>query len=100
MSGKKGMKHYPQSIKNEIILHYQNGRSVCALSREYGISRYSIQSWCSLRPEVNNRQMLPLKKGKPRKQTITAQQELELKIKRLEMENKLLRDFRYELGRG
>jgi hypothetical protein len=40
------------------------------------------------------------KRGRPRKKTLTTQRELELKVKKLEMENKVLRNFLYETGRG
>jgi transposase len=100
MAGQKGMKHYPQSIRNEIAQKHQHGQSVRELSREYCISRYAIQSWCGLRPETQIRQIAPLKKGRPRKQPISSSKEMELKIKRLEMENELLRDFLRESERG
>ncbi len=45
MSGKKGMKKYPIGIREEVVLRIHAGDSQCALSREYGISRYAIQSW-------------------------------------------------------
>ena len=81
------MKEYPISIRNEIIKKNQEGESVNSLSKKYGISRYAIQSWCGLRPEVNVRQIIPLKWG--RKATITLQ-EYRYENKRLRMENELL----------
>jgi len=100
MSGKKGMKHYPQSIKDEIIVKQQNGQSVCSLSKEYRISRWAIQCWCGLRPEITMKKIAPRKKGRPRKTPISTPQELEKENKRLRMENELLRDFLYETERG
>ena len=100
MSGKKGMKHYPQSIKDEIIAKQQNGQSVCSLSREYGISRWAIRCWCGLRPEITIKQIAPQKRGRPRKKPLTTNEELTLENRRLRMENKLLRDFLYETERG
>ena len=38
-----------------VVEDYQTGTSVCELSRRYGVSRYSIQSWCGLRKEVELR---------------------------------------------
>ncbi|WP_278309117.1 hypothetical protein [Marasmitruncus massiliensis] len=43
MSGKKGHKHYPQSIE-EVVTKYKTGVPIRELSREYEISRYAIQS--------------------------------------------------------
>ena len=95
MGNRKGQKHYPERIKRIIIAEQQEGESVCSLSAKYGVSRYTIQSWCGLRPEVNRRQMAPLKRGRPTNKP----EDLEKKVKRLEMENELLRNFLQELGR-
>ena len=90
------MKEYPISIRNEIIKKNQEGESVNSLSKKYGISRYAIQSWCGLQPEVNVRQIIPLKRG--RKVTITLQ-EYRYENKCLRMENELLWDFLHLSGR-
>lgn len=89
MGNKKGQKHYQDRIKQIIIAEQMEGKSVCALSKKYEVSRYTIQSWCGLRPEVNRRRMMPLKRGRPTNKP----EELEKKVKRLEMENELLRNF-------
>lgn len=91
MSGKKGMKKYPEWIKEEVKRRIESGESQHELSRELGISRYSIQSWCGLRPETKLRQVAPLPKGRPKqKKTI---EDYEKENKRLKMEVELLRDF-------
>ena len=91
MSGRKGMKHYPEWIKQEVIDRIAAGESQYQLSRELGISRYSIQSWCGLRPETKLRQLTPLPKGCPkRNKTI---EDYEKENKRLRMEVSLMRDF-------
>ena len=95
MGNRKGQKHYPERIKQIIIAEHKEGRSVRSLSEKYGVSRYTIQSWCGLRPEVNRRQIAPLKRGRPTNKP----EELEKKVKRLEMENELLRNFLRELER-
>ena len=97
MGNRKGQKHYTEEIKQMIITKQREGESVQSLSRKYGISRYSIQSWCGLRPEVNRRQITPLKRGRPSSKGIS--ERLENKVKRLEMENELLRNFLQELER-
>lgn len=91
MSGRKGMKQYSESIKEEIRKQIAAGSSQKEISRKYGISRYSIQSWCGLRPETQLRQIAPLPKGRPK-----ANKTIEDYVKenrRLRMENELLRDF-------
>ena len=95
MSGIKGMKHYPESFKLQIKLEHDAGASMKSLHRKYGVSVYSIESWCGLRPEVNRRQLAPLKRGRPTNKP----EDLEKKVKRLEMENDLLRNFLQELER-
>ena len=91
MSGKKGMKRYPEQIKEEIRRRIKNGSSQKELSQEYGISRYSIQSWCGKRPETVLRQKAPLAKGRPKKNKTI--EDYEKENQRLKMEVELLRDF-------
>mgnify|MGYP003390657394 CR=1 FL=1 len=95
MGNRKGQKHYPNDIREKIVTEYKEGKSANFLSKKYGISRYSISSWCGLRSEVNIRQASPLKRGRPTNKP----EDLEKKVKRLEMENELLRNFLRELER-
>ncbi len=44
MSGKKGMKKYPIWIREKIFEEIKEGKSQNQISKEYGISRYAIQS--------------------------------------------------------
>ena len=95
MGNRKGQKQYSESIKEQIRKEYNEGASQCSLNKKYGISRYTIQSWCGLRREVNLRKIAPLKKGRPANKP----EDLDKKVKRLEMENELLRNFLQELER-
>ena len=95
MAGRKGMKHYPERFKLQIKEEHDAGVSMRTLKKKYGVSFYSIESWCGLRPEVNIRQNAPLKRGRPTNKP----EDLEKKVKRLEMENELLRNFLRELER-
>ena len=95
MGNRKGQKHYSEEIKAQIRKEHEEGASTHLLERKYGISRHSIASWCGLRPEVNRRQIAPLKRGRPTNKP----EDLEKKVKRLEMENELLRNFLQELER-
>ena len=95
MGNRKGQKHYPEHIKQIIVAEQRKGKSVRSLSAKYGVSRYTIQSWCGLRPEVNRRQITPSRRGRP----TNTPEDLEKKVKRLEMENELLRNFLQELER-
>lgn len=91
MSGRKGMKHYSEGVKEIIRQRYKEGESIESISRETGISRYSIQSWCGLRPETKLRQMAPLPKGRPK--AVKTIEDYEKENKRLRMEVALMRDF-------
>ena len=95
MSGRKGMKHYPENFKEQVKQEHDKGASLHSLCKKYGISLYSAESWCGLRPEVNRRKAMPLKRGRP----TSKPEDLEKKVKRLEMENELLRNFLQELER-
>ena len=83
MSGKKGMKKYPIGTRELVTARYRAGESQRALSREYGISRYAIQSWLKA-PAV------PKQRGRKPAKTIA---EYKYENKRLKIENELLRDF-------
>ena len=97
MSGKKGQKHYSEEMKNEVRRRRAAGESLKAISREMGVSKYSVQSWCGLRPETQLRQMAPLPKGRPK--AVKTIEDYEKENKRLRMEVELMRDFLRCIGR-
>ena len=83
MSGTKGMKKYPFGVRETVVNRIRAGESQREVSREYGISRYAIQSW--LKEPV-----VPKRRGRKPTKTIA---EYKYDNKRLKMENELLRDF-------
>lgn len=89
MSGKRGMKKYPQGIRETVVSRIHAGESQNALSREYGISRWAIQCW--LKGPV-----LPKQRGRKPAKTLS---EYKYENKRLKMENELLRDFLQHMER-
>ena len=91
MSGVKGMKNYPEWIKQQVRDRIASGESQTQLSKELSISGYSIQSWCGLRAETKLRQIAPMPKGRPKKQKTI--EDYEKENKRLRMEVALMRDF-------
>ena len=97
MSGRKGMKQYPEWIKEQVRERIAAGETQKQLSKELGISRYSIQSWCGLRPETKLRQIAPLSKGRQKK--IKTIEDYEKENKRLRMEVELMRDFLQSIER-
>ena len=97
MSGRKVMKQYPEWIKEQVRERIAAGETQKQLSKELGISRYSIQSWCGLRPETKLRQIAPLSKGRQKK--IKTIEDYEKENKRLRMEVELMRDFLQSIER-
>lgn len=95
MSGTKGMRHYPASFKEQIKQEYKVGASLNSLQRKYGVSYWSVHCWCGLSEKVNLRQAAPLPKGRPSKNPENQEQ----LIRRLQMENELLRNFLSAVGR-
>ena len=95
MAGKKGMRHYPEEFQQMVQAEHEEGAGIRELSRKYGVSKNAVESWCGLRREVELRHATPLPKGRPRKEAGTQEQ----RIRRLEMENELLRNFLSVVGR-
>ncbi len=83
MSGKRGMKKYPQGIRETVVSRIRAGESQNAMRREYGISRWAIQSWLK-------ESIIPKQRGRKPAKTLA---EYKYENKRLKMENELLRDF-------
>ncbi|MEG1447651.1 MAG: hypothetical protein RSC58_10375 [Ruthenibacterium sp.] len=52
MAYSKGRTHYSQALKKAVREERKQGASLKSLSKKYGLSKYSVQSWCGLRPEV------------------------------------------------
>ena len=95
MSGKKRMLHYSEELKQQMRQEHEKGASIQGLSSKYGISRWSIHCWCGLSENTNMKQASPLPKGRPRKEPENQEQ----LIRRLQMENELLRNFLSAAGR-
>ncbi|MEG1641421.1 MAG: hypothetical protein RR284_10945 [Ruthenibacterium sp.] len=85
MACNKGIKHYPQALKEAVREDRKQGASLRSLSKKHEVSKYSVQSWCGLRPEVELCHAAPLPKGCP----VTKPDTQEQIIKRLKMENGL-----------
>ena len=93
MSGKRWMKQYTENKKEIVREALKSGKSQKKISREYGISRYSIQSWCGLRPETEIKQVAPLPRGREKAEGKKTIDDYRAENKRLKMENELMRDF-------
>ena len=91
----KGLKDYPSELKDKIVKEREAGASLRQIARKYNVSVYSVGAWCGQVSRVNTRMQMPLKRGRPTNKP----EDLEKKVKRLEMENELLRNFLRELER-
>jgi transposase len=94
-----GQKHYAVELKAEVVAKYQSGESVWALHKEYGVSRHGIQRWCGLDKVANMQKAAPRRRGRPPKGNRVTEKDKDNEIKRLTMENELLRDFLRVCGR-
>ncbi len=74
----------------------EEGSSRREIANQLGLSLRQIEDWINRRNRSQRKeaQGLPAKrKGRPRSRPLTKEEEYQQKIARLEMENKLLRDF-------
>ena len=94
-----GQKQYTAEFKAEVVTRYQNGESVWALHKVYGVSRHGIQRWCGLDKVANMQQAAPRRRGRAPKGHKLTENDKDDEIKRLQMENELLRDFLRVSGR-
>ena len=85
----KGMKHYPESLKDQIRQEYSQESSLHGLQRKYGVSDWSVHYRCGLSEKANTSQLSPLPKGRLRKNAENPEQ----LIQRLKMKNELLKNF-------
>ncbi len=93
MSGKKGMKHYPVAIKLEAVrMFLAEGKTRAEIARLLGLRNAGrVKKWVSQYRHERDAFQKPI--GRPRHQPESEQEEL----KRLRMENDLLKKFHAEL---
>ena len=89
-------------LEPEIIAMRAAGKTRKEIAEALGLEKVQIKSWINrynkeqLRREAG---VLPKKKGRPRKNAEEIIKEQAYEIKRLKMENELLRDFLQSVGR-
>jgi len=49
----RGQKHYTEEFKNTIVELYNSGKSLAELSREYALSKSTINGWISKKKPVS-----------------------------------------------
>jgi transposase-like protein len=98
MAGFKGMAIYPQELKIKACkMYFEEHKTTLEICRELGIrNRAQPQSWFNQCREGGYGAVGKNEKGRPR---LDKKNEVEYRIKKLTMENKLLKDFLQQLER-
>ena len=87
------MKPYPKSVKLEAIrLFYEDGLTYREIREKLGLSKGRVKTWLHIYREEGEAGLQKPRRGRPPKRENT-----EVYIRRLEMENDLLKKFHTEL---
>jgi len=101
MSGKKGMKRYPVSVKEQAVrMHLEEGLTAREITKLLGLTdEQRVNKWCITyrRKGLLGLQYQP--KGRPKQIARTETEQVGYELKRLRMENELLRNFLCEVER-
>ena len=85
-----------QELSPQILAMREAGMSRKMIADELGLELRQIENWINRRNRAKTKASLgivPKRKGRPHKRTLSTTEEYEQEIARLQMENKLLRDF-------
>ena len=85
-----------QVLEPQILAMREAGMSRRIIADELGLELRQIENWINRRNRSRAKLslgILPKRKGRPRKRPLSTVEEYEQEISRLQMENKLLRDF-------
>ena len=85
-----------QVLEPQILEMREAGLSRRMIANELGLELRQIENWINRRNRARAKLSLgivPKRKGRPRKRPLSTTEEYEQEIARLQMENKLLRDF-------
>ena len=85
-----------QVLEPQILAMREAGMSRRMIADELGLDLRQIENWINRRNRAKAKLSLgviPKRKGRPRKRPLSTVEEYEQEISRLQMENKLLRDF-------
>lgn len=100
---KKGSKHFGEAIIEEVLKLKGEGKTHREISQYFGFPDKTIIKGLIKRFNRKQRKItsgiMPRKKGRPRKNEVTAEVAKDNTIKLLKMENELLRSFLLEVGK-
>lgn len=92
-----------KAIEQEIERMHKEGATSREIGEQFGLEKEQIHNWIS-RYNRKQRQLMAGKelrpKGRPRKDGQSPHEDEVTELKRLRMENQLLRDFLRSIGRG
>lgn len=99
MPGQKGMKRYPNAIKEEAIrLFFVEKKTRKEIKQELNLrDEDNVKKWVRTYRRKGMAALICVPVGRPRKKE--SPEAANARIRYLEMENDLLRNFLYELGR-
>ena len=92
---KRNYTHF-RELEPQIIAMREEGMSRTQIAEELGLTWKQVDNWVvryNKRMSILASGMPSKRKGRPRTRPLTTTEEYEKEIARLEMENKLLRDF-------
>ncbi len=91
-----------KAVEDQIIELRQIGKTRQEIADELGLTKQQIKGWIKRHNKSQARLaagLPPKHRGRPRKNEPTSEEEYKYEIKRLKMENELLRDFLRLTGR-
>jgi transposase len=89
-------------LEERILEMREAGKTRQEIADELGLSKVQIKNWVSRYNKAQTRLKAgvpPRRRGRPRQSEPTSEEEYQYEIKRLKMENELLRDFLQLAGR-
>jgi transposase-like protein len=91
MAGKKGMKHYPLEFRQIIVDEHMNkGYTINFLTQKYSLSPSQVKAWCRWQKKYGiPKQVTGKTRGRPK----ICYESVEEELKRLRMENTVLKKY-------
>ena len=92
-----------EAIADEILKMRSEGKTRREIWEHFGLSKKQYENFLNRHNRTQRALeygIMPQKRGRPRKSASSGEESIGREIKRLKMENELLRDFLHECGRG
>lgn len=90
MAGSKGMKHYPIEFRQMVVNERLKGVSLFVLEKKFNVGQSQIVNWVKWFKQYGSpKQVTGKKRGRPSHKEETLEEE----VKRLRMENEVLKKY-------